>query len=207
MLTTNIIVLQHFHQRRPLASALSLMGVSVGTLSAGPLLHILIEHYGWRGALLILSGIALNVVVAGLTYRPNSEKCNKESSILERIEDKCFDGSTCRQLPFLMCMMGNLCMAIGHFPVYSHTPNRAVDYGIERSRAVLLPSYIGLASFLSRLVFGFVANLPGVNRILQYGGGIALTGLLQLLYIFAESYVSMSVWCSAFGILVGEYLL
>ena len=46
------------------------MGISIGSMAIGPLYTLLIHLYGWRGALIIHAGIALNGMVVGAAFRP-----------------------------------------------------------------------------------------------------------------------------------------
>ncbi|ELU12051.1 hypothetical protein CAPTEDRAFT_219772 [Capitella teleta] len=208
MLTCNVIVLQHFEERKALASAISLSGVSFGTLIAGPFFNVLIEAYGWRGCLMILAGLTLNLFPVALTYRPCTRRARTESNTLikQRLKSRLCKMSLFRKPTFILCLFGNLFMALGHFPVYSHTPNRAVHYGIGRSNAALLLMYLGATALVSRLIFGCVANLPGVNRIMQYAGGIMVAGGLQIVYAFTTTYFAMAISLASIGFVVGSFL-
>ncbi|NWX24978.1 MOT13 protein, partial [Aegotheles bennettii] len=45
-------------------------GASVSGLALGPLVPLLLDTYGWRGALLLLAAISFNLVAAGALLRP-----------------------------------------------------------------------------------------------------------------------------------------
>ncbi|ESO01407.1 hypothetical protein HELRODRAFT_174965 [Helobdella robusta] len=64
-----VIVQKHFKKYRSLAAGLAAAGISLGTITSGPLTGFLIGYYGWRGALTILSGLTLNCCVFGSFYR------------------------------------------------------------------------------------------------------------------------------------------
>ncbi|XP_070579218.1 monocarboxylate transporter 3-like [Ptychodera flava] len=65
-----VLVSYYFKKRHALANGVAFAGSSMGVMIFPPLCHYLIEHYGWRGALLILSGLNLNLCVAASLYRP-----------------------------------------------------------------------------------------------------------------------------------------
>ncbi|NWR82235.1 MOT11 protein, partial [Centropus unirufus] len=45
-------------------------GASVSGLATGTLVPVLVDTYGWRGALLLLAAISFNLVAAGALLRP-----------------------------------------------------------------------------------------------------------------------------------------
>ncbi|XP_078587232.1 monocarboxylate transporter 13-like [Branchiostoma floridae x Branchiostoma japonicum] len=64
------IVGQYFTKRRALANSLTMLGSSVTSMSFPPLFQYLMDEYGLKGALLIIGGVMLNMVVAGALIRP-----------------------------------------------------------------------------------------------------------------------------------------
>ncbi|KAI8499207.1 hypothetical protein Bbelb_229710 [Branchiostoma belcheri] len=64
------IVGQYFTRRRAMATSLLMLGSSVASMAFPPLFQYLMDEYGWKGALLIIGGIMLNIVVAGALIRP-----------------------------------------------------------------------------------------------------------------------------------------
>ncbi|XP_005755990.1 monocarboxylate transporter 2-like, partial [Pundamilia nyererei] len=60
----------YFEKRRPVANALSSSGECIFTFVLTPLFQLLIDSFSWRGALLILGGLQLNLCVSGMLLRP-----------------------------------------------------------------------------------------------------------------------------------------
>ncbi|KAM3609339.1 uncharacterized protein V6R79_013223 [Siganus canaliculatus] len=60
----------YFEKKRPVANALSSAGECILTFVLTPLFQLLIDSYSWRGALLILGGLQLNLCVCGMLLRP-----------------------------------------------------------------------------------------------------------------------------------------
>nr|XP_054748575.1 monocarboxylate transporter 13-like [Lytechinus pictus] len=60
-----VTVRRNFHTFYAIANGLTLAGVSVSLFTFPPIIRVLIDHYGWRGALFILSAISLNTMVTG----------------------------------------------------------------------------------------------------------------------------------------------
>lgn len=67
-----IIVAMYFEKRRGLATGIGSSGVGAGTFLLVPFSQYLFENFGFRGAFLIFGGIALNIVLVAMLYRPLS---------------------------------------------------------------------------------------------------------------------------------------
>lgn len=59
----------YFEKRRPIANALASSGECILSFVLTPLFQLLIDSYSWRGALLILGGLQLNLSVCGMLLR------------------------------------------------------------------------------------------------------------------------------------------
>ncbi|XP_019902668.2 monocarboxylate transporter 12-B [Esox lucius] len=75
----------YFNERKALAYGIAMSGSGIGTFILAPAVQLLIEHYSWRGALLILGGFVSNLCVCGALMRPlvpkrGSQKLHKLES-------------------------------------------------------------------------------------------------------------------------------
>ncbi|PVD37862.1 hypothetical protein C0Q70_00464 [Pomacea canaliculata] len=68
--TASVAVAYYFRKRRALATGLSECGTGIGTFAFPPLCEALVDTYGWRGAFVLMGGIALHVTVCGALFRP-----------------------------------------------------------------------------------------------------------------------------------------
>lgn len=57
-------------------------GSGIGTFIFAPVTELLIQEYSWRGTLIILGGIMLNLVVCGSIFRPLQEAINELEMII-----------------------------------------------------------------------------------------------------------------------------
>lgn len=63
----------HLASFHPITSNIILSsGSGIGTFILAPVVQLLIEHYSWRGALLVLGGFVSNLCVCGALMRPLS---------------------------------------------------------------------------------------------------------------------------------------
>lgn len=65
-----IAVSFYFEKRRSLATGLAVCGSGFGTFIIAPLTNLLVEHYSWKGAVLIETGLLLNCILCGAVFRP-----------------------------------------------------------------------------------------------------------------------------------------
>lgn len=231
-LSSFVIVQLHFVKHRALAAGMSAAGISVGTLIGGPVVGKLVQTFGWRGALLILAGISANCSVFGFLYRPVTQIRTSvkipdveiiDNKVAQPIEDKAKnvknDGlrgmlvqlyrdmtnfSLFRNAAFAMCCFGTFFMNIGMVTFYQHTPKRAVFLEIEIDMAVLLPTVIGVATLVGRIVGSFTGNMRCTNRTLQYGLSVAVGGILLIVSAITTTFTSVAVLGAAIGFLGGK---
>ncbi|KAJ8307977.1 hypothetical protein KUTeg_012851 [Tegillarca granosa] len=65
-----LMVNSYFNQKRGIAQGIVTSGSGVGILVLAPLMEVLLENYGWRGAVLISAGLVLQLCVCSLLMRP-----------------------------------------------------------------------------------------------------------------------------------------
>ena len=85
-----VIVGHYFKKRRALATGIAVCGSGVGAFVFGILGEVLIEVYGWKGAMWIISAICLNGVVVSALFRPietMDSKYKKSVDILIQHQD------------------------------------------------------------------------------------------------------------------------
>ncbi|XP_014899983.1 monocarboxylate transporter 12-B-like [Poecilia latipinna] len=72
--TAIAMVGKYFNEKKALAYGIALSGSGIGTFVLAPAVQLLIEHYSWRGALLVLGGFVSNLCVCGAVMRPLEQK-------------------------------------------------------------------------------------------------------------------------------------
>ncbi len=65
-----VIVAYYFEKRRAFATGVAVAGSGIGTFVFAPLTEYLMEQYSWKGAVLIIGGIMLNICACGAVFRP-----------------------------------------------------------------------------------------------------------------------------------------
>ncbi|XP_018324222.1 uncharacterized protein LOC108736335 isoform X2 [Agrilus planipennis] len=65
-----VSVTTYFEKKRSLATGIAVCGAGFGTFAFAPVITLLIQEFGWRGAMLITAGIVLECAVCGALFRP-----------------------------------------------------------------------------------------------------------------------------------------
>ncbi|XP_073725514.1 monocarboxylate transporter 12-B [Misgurnus anguillicaudatus] len=73
----------YFSERKALAYGISMSGSGIGTFILAPAVQLLIEHFTWRGALLILGGLVSHLCVCGALMRPLGRQSRRQKMDLE----------------------------------------------------------------------------------------------------------------------------
>ncbi|XP_075989962.1 solute carrier family 16 member hermes isoform X2 [Anticarsia gemmatalis] len=84
---TVYIVTSYFVRLRGLANGICMSGSAFGSIILPPVLRYLLETYGYKGAVLILGGIMLNVWAAALLFQPVEEHMVRKYKDPEEDED------------------------------------------------------------------------------------------------------------------------
>lgn len=74
-----VCVTWYFEKKRAFATGIAVCGSGIGTFALAPLVEYFVEHYGWKGAMLLVAGIVLNCCIFGALFRPLSEERGQKS--------------------------------------------------------------------------------------------------------------------------------
>lgn len=88
---TVYIVTSYFVRLRGLANGVCISGSAIGSIILPPLLRVLLEAYGYRGAILIMGGITLHTWVSAIFYHPVEQHLKRvriESDELDNNEEQ-----------------------------------------------------------------------------------------------------------------------
>ena len=68
-----LVIGQHFQEKLSTATGIVAVGASLGVLFTGPLLQVLLDSFGWRGTLRIMTASFALVCIHSLAFNPNVE--------------------------------------------------------------------------------------------------------------------------------------
>ncbi|XP_075062196.1 monocarboxylate transporter 13 isoform X2 [Mixophyes fleayi] len=187
----------YFSRRRSLATGFVLTGAGVFSFALTPLLQYLVEVYSWRGAMLLLSGVALHSVPCGALLRaPSEDPPRHPRSFLWGWELLC-------DWTFMRYCLAITLINAGYFVPFTHLVAHMRAKGVGERQAALLMALVGIADVGGRLFAGWLSDLipKRTMLLLSFWTGVA-AGVLGLLP-FAVKEVEMGVAAVAFGFCAG----
>ncbi|KAJ8254774.1 hypothetical protein GJAV_G00197210 [Gymnothorax javanicus] len=213
-------VLQYFSRRRSLAMALGFTGVGLSSFAFSPLFQLLVKLYAWRGALLILGGLSLNMMVCGALIRPlpvpkaleqkmgvDREKKKKTScgSLLKRAI-RYLELSLLGERAFLTYALAITLFNCGYFVPYVHLVAHSRHAGFSEYQAAFIISATGVTDLVGRVVSGWLSDLGRLRLLHVLSLWTGLTGLFMVLLPLGSiegSYAGLLVVSLLYGFCSG----
>ncbi len=178
-----------------MANAIAASGLGFGTLIFPPFVRILVQNYHWRGSLLILGGVTLNMVVAATIFRPVNLHHFSESGR----RGKVLDFEMFRQLPFMSLFLNNILVLYGIVAYFVHLPPYAKNIGFDDNESAVFVSITGAATIAIRILCAVLLhklNAPISIYALSLGFG----GTCIMITPFVKSSMGLSVLCALIGL-------
>lgn len=76
--------------------------------------------------------------------------------------------------------------------------------GIDRLSAAWLVSSVGITNTLGRIVFGFLSDRKGVNRLMLYNTALVICGAATAVGPFLTAFWSLLIYTMVFGVFSGK---
>ncbi|TEA40297.1 hypothetical protein DBR06_SOUSAS8210258 [Sousa chinensis] len=171
---------RYFSRRRVLAVGLALTGNGASSLLLAPALQLLLDNFGWRGALLLLGSITLHLTPCGALLRPLALPGDPLGPPRSPLAALGLDLFTRRA--FLVFALGTALVGGGYFVPYVHLAPHALDRGLGGYGAVLVVTVAAVGDAGARLLCGWLADQGWVPlpRLLAMFGALTGLGLLAV---------------------------
>ena len=219
-----MIIQQHFQglKSRALATGLATAGLDVGFMAFSPITRLLLDHYGWRGAAVMIAGCSLQILVAAALFRPariqctditnkyadtnSNDKGNHKDSTCSKVHTilKGYFNTYLLKHQFILVLIAAVTVMIGIDSMYIRSVARAESVGIDPFRASLIMTFGAACGVVGRVIGGVIARwmspyaLSGVGLI-SGGVSICLSALLA-----GNNYFAHVFFCSWFALSNGE---
>jgi MFS family permease len=193
-----------FERKRGLAVGIAMSGIGFGMLFLIPLIDRGITAYGWRATYLYLAGLALFVVgplnlifsrhsPERLNLRPDGDVIRTADHeppgakmILEVVDSDWVRQEWTLKSAFFTGRFWFLVFAF-FFLSYTyqgtllHSISAMVDAGLKQETAALYFGVLGIAGSGGKILFGYLSDLFGRERINSLGGALAILGIVCLM--------------------------
>ncbi|XP_018027316.1 uncharacterized protein LOC108682624 isoform X2 [Hyalella azteca] len=107
---------------------------------------------------------------------------------------------------FLLFAASNFLTSIGFYAPYIFIVDRALEIGIVAEKTATLLAVVGISNTVSRVVLGYVADRPWVNRLYVYNSALTICGLATCLSIWMNSFGGQCFYAVMFGGTSGAYV-
>lgn len=131
--------------------------------------------------------------------------CTVSAQMYNSLKQMC-DFSLLKDPIFLMFVISNFFTSIGFNMPFIFLTDRAVDEGISEENAKWLVSAIGISNTIGRVVFGFLADRKGVNRLMLYNTALTICGIATALCPLCYNFPLLIVYACVFGLFIGVYV-
>ncbi|XP_043932989.1 monocarboxylate transporter 13 isoform X2 [Protopterus annectens] len=166
-------VTRYFKKRRTLAVGLAFTGVGLSSFAFSPLFQYFVDEYGWRGALLILSGMTANLIVCGSLLRPIALKEDTDTVKAEDSKSKAclqkvsmlLDLTLFYHCPFMRLALAITLINTGYFVPYVHFVAFARETGFDEYQAAFLMSVAAITDLIGRLFSGWMSDLGKLRLV------------------------------------------
>ncbi|RUS69319.1 hypothetical protein EGW08_022918, partial [Elysia chlorotica] len=165
-----VVIGLYFRRRQGLASGLALSGVGFGSFLLVPLIDYLLKTYGFQGAFLVLSGVAANMLVVAMLYRPLSTNnrylavgAKRKGGAAQRAGSGS-NTSLVRDKAFMFYCITTFFFTGNFKVVLVFLPTLVQSKGFTLQDAALMLSLTGLIDVAARIGFGFLLDVELVGR-------------------------------------------
>ncbi|KAK2513890.1 hypothetical protein Q9233_015283 [Columba guinea] len=214
------IVSHYFSKKRALANAIASAGECAFAFTFGPFFQWLISQYGWKGALLIIGGIQLNICVCGILMRPLASSClleDRQSRVGTPLDNgasrtdedkspithKTFNWMLVRRPEFVLYAIFGILAAMSFFVPPLFLVPLSYSLGIDESWTASLLSILAMVDFTGRLLCGWYANLNITKTVHLLTMTITLISTSLMLLPLANNYLSLAIFTGFYGFFFG----
>ncbi|XP_068730762.1 monocarboxylate transporter 10-like [Montipora capricornis] len=214
-----VITSQYFHKKRAVATGIVASGTGIGVFALAPILQSLLNVFDWQNTYRITAGIFSIVCFLCLTFDPAVQKkaATRTEMVYNQVEiadkkpverradipKKLLNLSIFKNKVFVVGTLSFTLAALGHHTPRLHLVKFSKDLNVSADAASELFIYIGITTFVARLLSGILNNVPCVNPVHVYMLGLVLDGSSVVFLSQAKNYVYLVVFSIFYGLADG----
>jgi sugar phosphate permease len=223
-LVTGVLISNWFNRKMGLAMGISTVGISMGAVVIVPLVRLVMDSFGWRGAYLFMSAAVLvvDIPLALFVLKISPAKMNlhpdgREPSALESLPvNKVITTKESDNLPqnslssilkhpvlWLLCLGMGTCL-LGEMSIMNHEAAFITDMGIPAAQAAAAISFTGGMGAIGKITFGKLCDKLSARYV------IIACFMLQLVGVFilkqADTMAMVWLFVIVFGFSMGGFV-
>ncbi|XP_017041120.1 monocarboxylate transporter 10 isoform X2 [Drosophila ficusphila] len=209
--TPTLAILGHYFKRYlGKVSGFVTAGSSVFTVILPPFLDKLLGSYGLEGTLRIMSLVSAFIILCSFVYKPlhpppEPPKKKPGRSRINLFLRSIINVEIWKRKRFVIWALCVPLALFGYFVPYVHMMQfvKTTFPGEDVNLPVMC---IGITSGIGRLIFGVIADMPGVNRMYLQQLSLVSIGLVTLLLPLTSSYVVLVSFTLVMGLFDGCFI-
>ncbi|XP_058798136.1 monocarboxylate transporter 10 isoform X2 [Phymastichus coffea] len=212
--TPSLVILGHYFKRRlGLVNGIVTAGSSVFTTILPYLMGYLLKNYGLEGTFRSLAVLCGAVMLAAILFKPiqSAALSPDESQVIERKKrfvdmiKELINKSIWKRKKYVVWACAIPIALFGYFVPYVHI-GKFVRVNFPESDDKIPVMCIGITSGIGRLIFGYIADLPRVNRILLQQISFVSIGILTMMLPFTTSFPCLVAILLGMGLFDGCFI-
>ena len=205
-MSSNLLIQEHFDKHRSFATSFAACGLPLGYITSPFIINALLEKFGWRGCLMIHSGIMMHTIVLAMTFWP--VKVQKTKKVTPGIINFCksFMSSflVLKRKPviFLVCSIAFMKFNIATF--YDHSPSRLVFLGFSLIYAGYMITAMGAATLIGRVLCTIILGLDILEPVFAFGLALFTESTCQFISAVLTLFVPLVAISTVYGFAQGK---
>jgi len=198
-----LILPEYFTRNWSLAHGIALCGNSMGALALAPILEVVLTKYGFKRGFQLASAASLYLMLASFFYkRPLKSQTNQQNVTAEKKndEDEKPPLPLKKNKAFITFIIATTLMHFGYYIPFVHLIRMAMDLGVSRTNAALLPGYMALAQSAGKVILGKIATFPRVDKVIMYQIALLANCLATTTCPTITTYGGLIAYAVVFGL-------
>ncbi|XP_011644781.1 monocarboxylate transporter 10 [Pogonomyrmex barbatus] len=212
--TPSLAILGHYFKKYlGLVNGIVTAGSSIFTTLLPSLMELLIWRFGLEGTLRSMAVLTAIIMACAILFKPiplitstaqEDEPRHKTKSIRSRLKEF-VNVSIWKKKRYVVWASSIPLALFGYFVPYVHI-GKFVAMTFKDADSKLPVMCIGITSGIGRLIFGYIADLPKVNRIFLQQISFLIIGILTMLLPVTESFIVLLVISLGMGLFDGCFI-
>ncbi|XP_022828027.1 monocarboxylate transporter 10 [Spodoptera litura] len=207
--TPSLAILGHYFKKHlGLVNGVVTVGSSIFTVIMPPLMEYMIKHHGLDWLLRLLAVFTLGTAVCGFIFKPTPSmvmKTSREDDSLKSLLKSIVNIQIWKNKKYRFWALSMPVALFGYFVPYVHI-KKFIENNFDDVNTNLPLQCIAVTSGLGRLIFGFLADKPGVDRILLQQISFYVIGVLTIILPFVNKFGILVAIALGMGIFDGAFI-
>lgn len=209
--TPSLAILGHYFKKYlGFVNGIVTIGSSVFTVFMLPLMQYMIEAHGLDWMFRLLALFTVGIALCGLLFKPVPvlviDKTTKSDNNFKSLLKTIFNAQLWKNKRYRLWALSMPVALFGYFVPYVHIKKFIEDLKFDDVNDNLPLQCIAITSGIGRLSFGFLADRPGIDRIILQQISFYVIGTLTIILPFVRSFELLVAISLGMGLCEGGFI-